>query len=141
MEIYQKINKRTAGPNQYYTVVPNKSAQGGFFFQKNKRTCSCIRHSRVMFTFAKKFAYGYFWWLSLSISNMGLSISFIRTTQLFTMLWQTLNTCYDTSKGIFSNKNMPFVFKRSVQLIFNNLFPCIQNNDQPFGRQKAKTPL
>ena len=31
--IYQKINKRT-GPNHYYTVVPNKSAQGGFFFQK-----------------------------------------------------------------------------------------------------------
>ena len=29
----QKINKRT-GPNHYYTVVPNKSAQGGFFFQK-----------------------------------------------------------------------------------------------------------
>ena len=45
--IYQKINKRT-GPNHYYTVVPNKSAQGGFFFKKkNKRTCSCIRHSRV----------------------------------------------------------------------------------------------
>ena len=31
--IYQKNNKRT-GPNNYYTVVPNKSAQGGFFFQK-----------------------------------------------------------------------------------------------------------
>ena len=26
--IYQKINKRT-GPNHYYTVVPNKIAQGG----------------------------------------------------------------------------------------------------------------
>ena len=29
----QKIDKRT-GPNHYYTVLPNKSAQGGFFFQK-----------------------------------------------------------------------------------------------------------
>ena len=29
----QKINKPT-GPNHYYTVLPNKSAQGGFFFQK-----------------------------------------------------------------------------------------------------------
>ena len=28
-----KFSKRT-GPNHYYTVVPNKSAQGGFFFQK-----------------------------------------------------------------------------------------------------------
>ena len=28
-----KNNKRT-GPNHYYTVLPNKSAQGGFFFQK-----------------------------------------------------------------------------------------------------------
>ena len=28
-----KINKRT-GPNHYYTVLPNKSAQGGFFFSK-----------------------------------------------------------------------------------------------------------
>ena len=31
--IYQKINERT-GPNHYYTVLPNKSAQGGFFFSK-----------------------------------------------------------------------------------------------------------
>ena len=44
--IYQKINKRT-GPNHYYTVVPNKSAQGGFFFKKNKRPWSCIRHTGV----------------------------------------------------------------------------------------------
>ena len=33
MEYITKINKRT-GPNHYYTVVPNKSAQGGFFFSK-----------------------------------------------------------------------------------------------------------
>ena len=26
---------------------PNKSAQGGFFFKENKRTCSCIRQTRV----------------------------------------------------------------------------------------------
>ena len=31
--IYQKINKCT-GPNHYFTVVINKSAQGGFFFKK-----------------------------------------------------------------------------------------------------------
>ena len=47
VEKNQKINKRT-GPNHYYTVLPNKSAQGGFFFQKDKRACSFIRQTRVV---------------------------------------------------------------------------------------------
>ena len=46
MEKNQKINNRT-GPNHYYTVLPNKSAQGGFFSKKNKRTCSFIRQTRI----------------------------------------------------------------------------------------------
>ena len=46
MEYITKINKRT-GQNHYYTVVPNKSAQGGFFRKIIRTHRAFIRHARV----------------------------------------------------------------------------------------------